>query len=189
VFVSAPSGIAVGTIVDLDGTHRRELGRVMEGECPFVARWAPRARLFTYSSNDTVTVAREDGTRRRALEPGCSPSPAPDGKRVAFTFGGELAVVGADDKHLRALDYERGNWSRIEVPVWSPDGRRIAYSKRRDRRGRWWTRLYVARGRGKPRPRFVTTLPDCSLVSELRWMPGGRRLFFSLGASGCEPGE
>jgi len=71
--------------------------------------------------------------------------------RIAFLRGGprptdpaapyklELAVINADGSGLRILTH--GPWSRDDggyraVPVWSPDGRKLVFSKRVERPGR-----------------------------------------------------
>jgi hypothetical protein len=48
---------------------------------------------------------------------------SPDGSRVAYTTRGSLVVAAADGSHAREVVVAR----RLEDPVWSPSGDRIAF--------------------------------------------------------------
>ncbi|MEN6428137.1 MAG: hypothetical protein ABFE13_22540 [Phycisphaerales bacterium] len=73
-------------------------------------------------------VMNLDGTHKRKLSTqektytACDWSP--DGRRVAFSTGGEICVMNADGSGTRILT---DNTTPDTMPVWSPDGRHIAY--------------------------------------------------------------
>jgi hypothetical protein len=96
--------------------------------------WAPSGRLLAARSDKGVVVAFPTGKPlRRVARSGHFPSWSPTGSTLAFqTFGspgpGAIWTVGVDGRRKRQLvttlrlgpDFDRG-------PVWSPDGRRLAF--------------------------------------------------------------
>ncbi len=106
---------------------------------------APEGPALSASWNGTLAVRRSDGIKRQMKwvdrngktlfqlgEPDLISSPAlsPDGSRVAYTLA---AGVNTD---IWVMDGERGVASRLtsgnereRSPVWSPDGREIAYGR------------------------------------------------------------
>jgi Tol biopolymer transport system component len=98
------------------------------------AVWTPSGRLLAASSDKGVVVAFPTGKPlRRVARSGHFPRWSPTGSTLAFqTFGspgpGAIWTVGVDGRRKRQLvttlrlgpDFDRG-------PVWSPDGRRLAF--------------------------------------------------------------
>lgn len=109
-----------------------------------------------------------------------SPSISPDGQHVLFTRGGinkmddrsrsNLWIADVAGKRIRELTH--GNW-RDSSPVWSPDGRKIAFLSDRD----GTTQIHVM---------WLDTREVAQLThldqspSNLRWSPDGRWLAFSM---------
>jgi TolB protein len=91
-------------------------------------RWsADRAKIVFETSRNgdsEVFTMNADGSHAMRLAAGHSPTWSPDGTRIAFIVGAQLAVMNADGSHLRELAIGR----RADSPSWSPDGRTIAYS-------------------------------------------------------------
>jgi Tol biopolymer transport system component len=117
--------------------------------------------------------------------------------RIAFLRGGprptdpaapyklELAVINADGSGLRILTH--GPWSRDDggyraVPVWSPDGRKLVFSKRVERPGRPCKpvgrcndEIYVINVDGTGLRRLTrNAVPEGHPV----WSPDGQRIAF-----------
>ncbi len=108
-----------------------------------------------------------------------SPQISPDGKQVLFTRGwtdkindqarSNLWIVDTDGKRVRELTH--GNW-RDSSPVWSPDGKRIAFLSERDET----TQVHVM---------WLDTREVAQLThlerapSGLCWSPDGRKLAFT----------
>ncbi|MBD3368436.1 MAG: hypothetical protein GF405_09750 [Candidatus Eisenbacteria bacterium] len=70
-----------------------------------------------------------------------APAPSPDGAAIAFSYMGDIWIVDASGGDARRLTVHEAYDSS---PVWSPDGRRIAFSS--DRRGN--TDVYVVQADG-----------------------------------------
>ena len=101
------------------------------------------------------------------------PAPSPDGRRIAFSRGGEIWLMNADGSSQRLL--ARGG----SHPVWSPDGRMIAYNgasagqcpPEAFRCGHL-VAVWTVRLDGSALRRFETGSRNAS------WSPGGRRIAY-----------
>lgn len=88
---------------------------------------------------------------------------------IAFTYGGRIWLVdraGGAATRLTATPNEETN------PVFSPDGRRIAFSRAN---GNDWD-VYVAAADGSGEPRRVTMMPEDDFVTS--WTPDGKEVVF-----------
>ena len=122
-----------------------------------------------------------------------SPSWSPDGKRIAFVsnrdghvIGGiptfEIYVMDADGKNQQRLtNNPHGDWN----PSWSPDGKRIVFSSRRDRHfiGDFGIteEIYVMDADGKNQQRLTNNRQNDLLPS---WSPNGERIAFASDEKG-----
>jgi Tol biopolymer transport system component len=88
-----------------------------------------------YGSSYDVYVVNADGTRERRLTDNefaeYDPALSPDGTTIVFVVeafgrGPELVVMGSDRSGRRKLIRETSPWWHQD-PVWSPDGREIAF--------------------------------------------------------------
>ncbi len=96
--------------------------------------WSSRNEI-AYVRGGNIYVARPDGSHRRLVTSGRTPDWSPNGGRLVFvrprptlTFDdalGRMYVVGAHGRGLRRL----GRVSDASGPVWSPDGRWVAYNR------------------------------------------------------------
>ncbi len=109
-----------------------------------------------------------------------SPAISPDGKQILFTrrwadkmddhFRSNLWIVDTAGKRVRELTH--GNW-RDFSPVWSPDGKKIAFLSDRD----GTTQIHVL---------WLDTREVAQLThverepSNLRWSPDGKMLAFNM---------
>ena len=96
--------------------------------------WSSRNEI-AYVRGGNVYVARPDGSHRRLVTSGRTPDWSPNGGRLllarprpTLTFDdalGRMYVVGAHGRGLRRL----GRVGDASGPVWSPDGRWVAYNR------------------------------------------------------------
>jgi TolB protein len=156
----------------------------------------PKARLpkgVRWQGELYVTNADETGMRRlaRFASAGIRPTWSPDGRMIAFdrrvgpigapppgngacrVCHGEIFAVNADGGGLRNLTGNAGG----NFPVWSPDGRQIAFS----RDNAFNPYLYVMNADGSGQRR-VTQEPIH--VWGASWSPDGQRLAFAGGVQG-----
>ena len=105
------------------------------------------------------------------------PSISPDGSRIAFTYMGDIYVVAATGGEARCIVSDAAYDYR---PVWSPDGRSIAYAS--DRYGNFDLFLVAAEGGV---PRRLTTHSAAEVPST--FSADGKRIYYSAQIS--DPAE
>jgi len=130
-------GAAGLDLVNPDGSGRRQLAPGVDHY-----RWSPDSRKIAYVTGDGMFVMNADGSAKLRLGLGEDPSWSLDGTRVAFVRSmrpttsvhptnqnPEIFVVNADGTGLKRLTHNRV-WE--QAPVWSPDGRKIAFYSERN---------------------------------------------------------
>ncbi len=100
---------------------------------------------------------------------------APDGQRAVFAARGDVFTVPAEKGPVRNLTSTPAVNERH--PVWSPDGRQVAYVG--DASGEYEVYLVPADGKGEPRQ---LTHGLTSWVNSLRWSPDSKWLLLSNAA-------
>jgi Tol biopolymer transport system component len=161
--VEVPSGVA--TVIPFSAMVEQELG--------------PLAK-FDYPINDSIlTVSQIRGAR-----------PSPDGRQVVFAAldrlwladlpGGRDARAGVDSTHptIRNATRLTSSTDVEHAPVWSPDGRFIAYVTWNDSAG---GDVYRVRTNGRERPERLT--PTSAFYDKLSYSRDGTRL---LGVRGSK---
>lgn len=117
--------------MDADGENVKQLTK--QGSCRKPA-WSPDSKWIAFTSESSLFVMDAGGKRLREIALAAPLSPCtwePDGKRIGFmSFApngkSEIFIVDVDGENLRQLTKTdlRG---RIWHPVWSPNGKWIAY--------------------------------------------------------------
>lgn len=97
------------------------------------------------------------------------PSISPDGKSVVFSYGGDLYIVGSDGGEARKLTSHQ---AYDYAPVWSPDGKTIAFAS--DRFGNF--DIYTVSYKGGVPERLTT-----NSAKETPWTftPDGKSILFT----------
>ena len=99
-------------------------------------------------------------------------APSPGGKRAVFAARGEIFTVPAEKGNTRNLTNTSG--IREKNPVWSPDGKWIAYMS--DRTGE--DELYILPQDGKGKETRITTDGHCYRFAPV-WSPDSKKLLFA----------
>lgn len=97
--------------------------------------------------------------------------PAPDLKRVAFEYRGEIVTVPTEKGDPRVLTRKSGVHNRS--PAWSPDGRQIAWFT--DEGGEYILRVMSQDGRGEPRD---YALEGAGFYERPNWSPDGKHIVY-----------
>jgi Tol biopolymer transport system component len=177
-----PNGTGVEGIfvVDVDGSHERQIQPPRGGLFPDWSSDGRRIALSTVRADgsETIVTTDPDGTHLRDTEVAggeCSEW-SPDSSKLAYCHhppgNGEwdVWVMDADGSHQRRLTRTRGG----DYPaVWSPDGRRLAFGSQRS--GTFDVFVMNADGSGQ---RQLTNGPDGE--SPAAWLPDGRIVYSSF---------
>lgn len=97
---------------------------------------------------------------------------SPTGSRAAVEFRGEIFSIPAEKGDARNLTNTPGAHERN--PVWSPDGKSIAYFS--DAGGEYALKVQAQDGKGELRS---YALKGAGFYADLKWSPDGKRLAFA----------
>jgi tricorn protease len=96
---------------------------------------------------------------------------SPSGMRAAFNFRGEIVTVPADKGDVRNLTNSPGAHERS--PIWSPDGRSVAYFS--DASGEWKLEVRSQDGKGEAK---VIKLTGAGFYDRPAWSPDSKRIVY-----------
>jgi TolB protein len=93
-------------------------------------------RKIAYERGDNMFVADADGTHAKKIAAGALPEISPDGTRIAFNTEGDAKNRPGPERHIAIADLASGKVTVLSNipsdncfgPVWSPDGKQLAFS-------------------------------------------------------------
>jgi TolB protein len=111
-------------------------------------------RKIAYDRSGKIFVADVDGTHSKKVAEGAWPEISPDGSRVAFNTEGDAKNRPGPERHIAIADVATGKVTVVPNipsdncfgPVWSPDGKQLAFSTMTD--NAWHLGLVNADGSG-----------------------------------------
>lgn len=128
-YVARGNGTAIFTVsVEGGGAARLTDDPVEEG----APQWSPDGtRIAFWREGEGTAVVRADGSGpAQHVTRGTAPSWSPDSRRLAVVRGAHVWVASADGRSVRRVSRRQGTRAAVTSrPVWTPNGRRILFSR------------------------------------------------------------
>ena len=136
---------------------------------------------IAYERNEAIFVTDLDGNRPKKIAQGALPEISPDGTRIAFNTVGDAKNRPGPERHIAIADVAT---SKVTVlpsipsdncfgPVWSPDGKQLAFSIMADKA--WRLGLVNADGSGFRVVKNAELRPEAFGAPE--WARDGKSIF------------
>jgi len=138
-------------------------------------------RKIAYDRIGKIFVADVDGTHSKKITEGSWPKISPDGTRVAFNTEDDGKNHPGPERHIAIADVATGKFTVVPNipsdncygPVWSPDGKQLAFSIMTD--NAWHLGLVNADGSGFRLVKNAELQPDAFGAPE--WARDGKSIF------------
>src|SRR5262249_613604 len=138
-------------------------------------------RKIAYEQGENIFVADADGKHAKKIAPGALPEISPDGARITFNTEGDAKNRPGPERHIAIADVATGKVTVLPNipsdncfgPVWSPDGKQLAFSIMADKA--WHLGLVNADGSGFRFVKNAELRPEAFGAPE--WARDGKSIF------------
>jgi TolB protein len=138
-------------------------------------------RKIAYERDENIFVANVDGTHAKKIANGALPEISPDGARIAFNTVADAKTRPGPERHIAIVDVASGKVTVLKDipsdncfgPVWSPDGKQLAFSIMADKA--WQLGLVNADGSGFRFVKNAELRPEAFGAPE--WARDGKSIF------------
>lgn len=138
-------------------------------------------RKIAYERDENIFVANVDGTHAKKIADGALPEISPDGARLAFNTVADAKTRPGPERHIAIVDVASGKVTVLKDipsdncfgPVWSPDGKQLAFSIMAD--NAWQLGLVNADGSGFRFVKNAELRPEAFGAPE--WARDGKSIF------------
>ena len=138
-------------------------------------------RKIAYERGENIFIVDIDGSHAKKIADGALPEISPDGTRVAFNTEGDAKNRPGPERHIAIAENTSGKITILQNipsdncfgPVWSPDGKQLAFSIMADKE--WHLGLVNADGSGFRFVKNAELKPEAFGAPE--WARDGKSIF------------
>jgi Tol biopolymer transport system component len=187
--------------INVDGTGKTSITNETADKWPSWSRDGKRIvfisyRDFKYNSSNEIYMMNADGSNQTRLTENdfleAYPCLSPDNTKISFVSKtNDLWVMNVDGTNRVNLTNSGSNESNI-FPVWSPDGKKIAFQRENSENNRNW-QIWVMDADGSNQTKLTNILaknvcptwsPDGQMIAFISERDGGAREIYAMKADG-----
>jgi TolB protein len=120
-------------ISNLDGSNLKKISFLPAGSVAYWGAFTADGKWIYFNEGNSAKIfkVKPDGTQQEEVTDGRDANISPDGKKLVFTQKGQKAwglwIMDFDGKNRKQIIPHESEIGGI-APVWSPDGKRVAFS-------------------------------------------------------------